>query len=58
MEKYMCWSNQRTLAPGDSVVGEDVMQVTSPPGTYQLRVRHLLDPERWVTLRVVVRPSS
>ncbi len=48
-------SQSTMLAAGDSLVVGDIMRVTSPPGTHELRVRHALDPERWVSLEVVVR---
>lgn len=48
-------SASATLAPGDSVVVGDLMRVASAPGTYELRVRHALDPERWASFEVVVR---
>lgn len=44
-----------SLAPGDSLVGADLMRVSSAPGDYELRVRQLLDPSHWVSLQVVVR---
>ncbi len=49
------YSMQGTLAPGDSVVAADLMRVASPPGQYELRVRHALTPEHWVAMPVVVR---
>lgn len=48
-------SGTATLAPGDSVVGSDLMRISSPAGTYELRVRHALAPEQWASLQVVVR---
>ncbi len=52
----MCaaYSMSARLAPGDSVTGFDARVVTSPPGRYTLRVRHLLVPEAWVEIPVVV----
>lgn len=44
-----------SLAPGDSVVGADIMRVGSTSGTYELKVRHVIDPSQWVSLQVVVR---
>lgn len=43
-----------TLAPGDSVVTHDIMRVTSPPGSYTLRVQHALTPAAWAELPVRV----
>lgn len=48
-------SMSTTLAPGDSLVVADIMRVASAPGEYELRVRHVLEPEKWLALRVVVR---
>jgi len=49
------YSMHPNLAPGDSLVVADVMQVGSPPGRHRLRVRQSLDPETWVALSVEVR---
>lgn len=49
------FSATSTLAPGDSLVDGDLMRVASAPGEYELRVRHVLDPEKWLSLRVIVR---
>ncbi len=49
------YSMRGTLAPGDSHIGFDARGVASSPGHYTLRVRHLIDPERWVDVPVVVR---
>ena len=53
--KCAAYSGRRELAPGDSVVGYDLMAVTSPPGRHLLRVRHALEPEAWAELSVEVR---
>ena len=54
----VCGSSSYTtdLAAGDSIVGHTDwrFRVSSEPGTYTLRVRHLLDPDVWVTVPVVV----
>jgi hypothetical protein len=44
-----------TLPPRDSLHGFDARVVASSPGHYTLRVRHLIDPERWVEVPVDVR---
>ena len=44
-----------TIAPGESRGGSELQRVASKPGTYTLRVRHALQPELWVEMRVVVR---
>jgi hypothetical protein len=49
------FSRQVRLLPSDSVTAFDARVVTSPPGRYTLRVRHALEPERWVELSVVVK---
>jgi hypothetical protein len=49
------YSQSSTIAPGDTVQVGDLMRVASGAGAYELRVRHALDPERWVSLQVVVR---
>lgn len=49
------YSGSLTLAPGDSIVGADLMRVASPAGQYTLRVRHAISPDRWITVPVVVR---
>lgn len=53
--KCAAHSMAASLAPGDSLVGADLMRVTSAPGSYEFRVRHLIDPSHWVSLQVVVR---
>ena len=54
---FMCagYSMYAELAPGESVTGSDVRVVASAPGSYTLRVRHLLVPDAWVEVPVVVR---
>ena len=43
------------LSAGDStVLSSGPWEVVSEPGTYNVRVRHLLDPDVWVTVPVVV----
>jgi len=49
------YSMQGALAPGDTLVGFDQRVVSGLPGTYTLRVRHLLDPDVWVEVPVNVR---
>lgn len=56
----MCaaYSVRTTLAPGDSIVQEDRRVVAAPPGSYTLRVRHLVPPSELsvdVPLTVVPR---
>lgn len=43
------------LAPGDSLTGVDQRVVAGPAGSYTLRVRHLLNPDTWVEVPLVVR---
>ena len=42
------------LAPGDSVVDTRSVVVTSPPGSWNLEVRHLLEPSTWISVPVEV----
>jgi hypothetical protein len=49
------YSMQGALAPGDTLRGFDRRVVGGVPGTYTLRVRHLLDPDVWVEVPVTVR---
>jgi hypothetical protein len=44
------YSATRRVAPGDTLRGVLPVVVLGPPGFYTLRVRHLLDPEVWVSL--------
>lgn len=53
--KCDAYSTAVQLAPGDSIVGHDLMQVASPPGKHVLRVRHAIDPDTWVDLPIKVR---
>jgi hypothetical protein len=43
------------LAPGDSRVEVEEAVIASRPGTYSVRLRHLLDPEQWVGFQITVR---
>jgi hypothetical protein len=43
------------LAPGDSRVEVEEAVIASRPGTYSVRLRHLLDPEQWVSFQITVR---
>ena len=44
-----------SIAPGESRESTDIRRVSSEAGSYTIRVRHALQPERWVELRVAVR---
>lgn len=44
-----------SIAPGESRESTDIRRVTSAAGSYTIRVRHALHPERWVELRVAVK---
>ena len=51
------YSTRGDLAAGDSLVDSRRMVVTSQPGRYTLEVRHLLDPDVWLSLPIdVVQP--
>jgi hypothetical protein len=49
------YSQGGNIAPGDSRHSSERRRITSPPGVYTLRVRHALQPESWVEVRVLVR---
>ena len=49
------YSERITLAPGQSTVAIDPQFIASPPGSYRLRVQHVVEPPAWVELRVRVR---
>lgn len=49
------YSMHGELAPGDSLLGSAMGVVASAPGTYNLRVRHLLNPDVWVEVPITVR---
>ena len=49
------YSMQGAVPPGDSVQGFDRRVVGGGPGSYTLRVRHLLNPDVWVEVPVTVR---
>jgi len=49
------YSMTRNLAEGDSVVTWERGIVRSGAGSYQLHLRHLLNPERWVGVELLVR---
>ena len=44
------------LEPGQEVTSQLQRIVTSPPGKYTIRVRHLLDPAVWVPAELTVHP--
>lgn len=48
------YSARSRLEPGDSVVGEEFGVVRSESGTYDLEVRHLVEPEHWIVIEVRV----
>ena len=49
------YSMASELTPGDSLQGFDRRVVGGLPGTYTLRVRHLLNPDVWVEVPITVR---
>ena len=49
-------SFDRQLAPGESVEAADTKVVDSPAGTYELEVRHLINPR--VAQKITVRVSD
>jgi non-ribosomal peptide synthetase component F len=48
------YSMSGTLAPGDSLVQSEPMQLLSPAGRYELLVRQVVTPSHWVTVPVTV----
>jgi hypothetical protein len=48
------FSMSQSLASNDSVSTTDSRIVAAGSGEYKLRIRHLLDPERWLELKVRV----
>ena len=58
MGRLACYSRRRTFAPGDSAWEDDFGIVSSPPGSYDAEVQHLVQPESWLPIRVVVRPAG
>ncbi|MFN2563715.1 MAG: hypothetical protein ABR499_01720 [Gemmatimonadaceae bacterium] len=44
-----------TIAPDESRESTEIRRIASGAGAYTLRVKHALQPERWVKMRVVVR---
>jgi hypothetical protein len=51
------YSGSYRLEPGDSIRASDGGVIVSRAGRYHIRVRHLLDPQHWVDVRVHVRPQ-
>ena len=49
------YSASATLATNDSIVQSDTRMVNSGTGDYTLRIRHLLNPERWVEVKLHVK---
>lgn len=53
--RCVAYSVRTTLAPGDSLVQIDRRVVIGPRGRYELRVRHLVSPERWMAVPMRIR---
>jgi hypothetical protein len=53
--RCMGYSAGGTLAPGHSRVTVEEAVIASRAGTYSVRLRHLLDPEQWVSFQITVR---
>lgn len=56
-EEVLCRAlpRQTDIAPGDSVVFVARRVTDANPGLYEVRVLHVYDPERWITVPVVRR---
>lgn len=54
---FRCGAHSRegTLAPGDSIVEAESLLVAPRRGTYDVRLRHLLQPDRWVAFSIDIR---
>lgn len=52
------YSMRTQLAPGDSLLQRDARIIDSGPGSYTLRVRHLVAPDTWVDIPVEVVPRT
>jgi hypothetical protein len=48
------YSEGGVLAPGGTRMVVEEAVITSRPGTYSVRLRHLLDPEQWVSFQITV----
>lgn len=48
------YSGRYTMMPGDTVTGADSGIVDWPRGEHRFRVRHMVEPSRWLELTVVV----
>ena len=44
-----------SIAPGETRESTDIRRVAAAAGSYTIRVRHALQPEQWVDVRVTVR---
>lgn len=49
------FSQRISLATNDTVSQTDRRTVNAAPGDYTLKIRHLLEPERWVELKLHVK---
>jgi hypothetical protein len=49
------YSMSGSLAPGESRIEHEQIAIGDRPGVHTLRVRHLLEPELWVSIDVEVR---
>lgn len=52
------YSASGDLNPGDTVVGVEQRVVAAAPGTYTLRVRHLLNPDVWLAVPMTLMDCS
>lgn len=48
------YSTSGQLASGDSLRSSEAGVIESAAGVYRVRIRHLLDPERWVAVEIEV----
>jgi hypothetical protein len=52
------YSMKGTLAAGDTLHSSEMGVVESGPDVYRVRIRHLLDPERWIRVNIEVVQAS
>ena len=51
-------SMKGTLTAGDTLHSSEMGVAESGPGVYRVRIRHLLDPERWIRANIEVVQAS
>ena len=49
------YSMKSSVAPNGFIEGGDARIIKSPPGDYTLKIRHLIDPEQWIEVKLHVQ---